>query len=463
MNHSELLKDIIDIASNVHKEAGTEYVSAPCIIVAAAQFCNREYKGLTEYDDLFYPEWYEEERLRYLCKKVLKGSGGLVSSFIKSKLKKDYIQYDTDFLSEYAEELETEALKREKNTLSADAVLLVAVKSLKPEHRLATADFKADFSVSEVLAEVDKNVYSYVIYEIDDIMAKLRAKSDQAKTKRDWKPATKFAEPKEMLRMIFDAVKSEITENSLKMIIPCFFHESCELRLVITHFDGVYYVHDDASAVAVLRKNTQDDKKFLSVFDTINKKLSLKGDKILGAFCQVSSLLHYLQVLIFVANGDLYYENLDEEGLYSDSDIPYVPEEQGESFDAEKLLEKIKQSVFYGYDENKGLYLGLDMIYSFNNTTVSYLVETMDDGTLKISDNKKGCFEGEIFETLYGCYDDITPFSDCINKFCKRFGAYFDGENVSITTNVDDFTSAIYRFISLAVLLSELGRLIDLS
>ncbi len=458
MNYSELLNDVINMAEQVQKETGMKCVSAACIIVAVARLCAENYKGLTKYDDVLYPEAFEEERLRYLFKTVFKGGPGVIGVLMKSRLKKDSAKLDIDFLTEYKAELEAEATKRCAKVIPSDLVLLVAIKSLDPELRMSKPEFAVDFSVYDTLKAVDNGVCEYVMTETESVIGKLKAKQQQAEKIIKKRPAMKFAEPEEVLSLLSELITTEITDKSLKIHIKGFFNGTDDLTLVITRQDGAYYVHDDASSLAVLQKNSGEN--FQKVLDAIKGKLSLNEGRVLGAFCTASTLLHFIQVLIFVANGDLYYKDLDAE-LYSDNDINYVSADMGESFDANELIDEIKKSISCRYDEEKGLILALDMIYSYNNSTVSYLVETFER-TLKISDNRKGCFEGEIFESLYARFDDIKPFKGYIEVYCKRFGADFDGESVSISSNTSQFATDMLKFINLAVLLSELGRMIEI-
>ena len=78
---------------------------------------------------------------------------------------------------------------------------------------------------------------------------------------------------------------------------------------------------------------------------------------------------------------------------------------------------------------------------------------------IRISDRKKGNIEGEIFESFYFGHDDISAYSDYINKFCQRFGAEFDGKNIWLVCRNEDVVKSLYSFINLAVLLSEFGRI----
>lgn len=465
MKNSELLNNILIRAEQIHTEQNTNFVSAPCVIIAVSELCNKTYAGLTRYDKCPYPEQYEEERLRYAYKKVFRAGGQLVGNYFRKLLKTDFSQYDTDFLNDCAQFFEKEAALREKDVLSADIVFLFAVGCLKPEHRVAAfPEYKTEFSVTSALLDIDKNIYDFVINEIEKITQKLQLKADEAKSQRDWRPASKVFEPESLPSRLFSSVKTEYKDNCLEIVLPYFFAESGGLRLSICRSAGAYFVHDNGCALKVLRHRTETDAEFKRVFDRIRKNLSLDGDKTVGCFCQTSALLHYLQVLIFVAHADLYYENLHEEGLYSDSDNIFPEKTKREPFDAQKLIKALTESVVGRYDKNIGLYLAVLTIYSLNSATVSFLIDETADGRIEISDCRKGLIEGEIFESLYWDNDDITPYSSYISRFCERFGAELRQSNVYLTAenkNSEDFAKAMFKFFNLAVLLSELGRMIE--
>ena len=91
-----------------------------------------------------------------------------------------------------------------------------------------------------------------------------------------------------------------------------------------------------------------------------------------------------------------------------------------------------------------------------------FLIETLENNTLRISDKKKGKVEGEIFEEFYWSNSDITLYSNLVKKIAERFGGYFDGRDIFITSKISNFNNALYNFFNMATLFTEFGRNINL-
>ena len=92
----------------------------------------------------------------------------------------------------------------------------------------------------------------------------------------------------------------------------------------------------------------------------------------------------------------------------------------------------------------------------------AFLIETLDEKHIRISDRKKNKIEGEIFEAFYWSNDDISPYTPFVSKVAERFGAEFDGRNLYLTEKSTAFFGAVLRFFNLAVVLSEFGHNITL-
>lgn len=459
MNYSKLLSQIIEDADKIRSEYRVNFISAPVILIAVAQKCKKDYSGISEYDDIYHPEWFEEDRLRYAFKKVFKGTANITDIYLRNNLKKIYDVYDKDFMKDKESFFEEISKKREKKMISADLVLAEAINSLAPEHRPAVfPDYKDYFDTERLLLDTDKNVFSHIIAETEKSVSKLQAKAKKAAEIRDWKPAPKFTSPETLENMFFSSVKTTCKDKVMEIEIPFFFGDQGELSLELCYADGIYYVNDKGCAVKVLRENTTKEV-FNKVMDRISKNLSKEGDVVIGCFSQVHTFLQYLQSLVFVAHGDLYYENLEEEGLCADPGISFIDKDKAELFPENSFVQDIKEKIHVDYDENSGLYIVIGMRYSLNSSPVSYLIETLDNEMIRISDRKKGNIEGEIFESFYFGHDDISAYSDYINKFCQRFGAEFDGKNIWLICRNEDVVKSLYSFINLAVLLSEFGRI----
>ena len=124
----------------------------------------------------------------------------------------------------------------------------------------------------------------------------------------------------------------------------------------------------------------------------------------------------------------------------------------------------LKESVSAYYDENDGLCCLLKAGNSPFQTRYAFLVETLEDGDIRLSDKLKGKYEGELLESCYWYHDDqdISVYRGFFTKMAERFGAEFDGKNVYLTANPKDFRIALYRFFQFAVLISRFGHDIKL-
>ncbi len=205
---------------------------------------------------LVIPNFFEPERLHYLHAKLIKGRASLIIRRAFRNLKGKGLDLDTEFLSTYETEFEALAKSRNKAFVSADIVYVYAIKAFEPiHHLLLQPEYINSFSVEEIVSDIDKNIYDYVIFCIEKITERLQGKADEAKRIRDWRPAEKFMEPEQLIDKFFDSFA--VTENgkSVDLTIPGFFGEdNIDLKLTVFHKKGVYYVHDNGCALAVLKK-----------------------------------------------------------------------------------------------------------------------------------------------------------------------------------------------------------------
>lgn len=263
----------------------------------------------------------------------------------------------------------------------------------------------------------------------------------------------------ELLKSLYDNVNLSPEGKTLTTKINGFFGNQ-DLTLSFRYSDGAYSVHDNGSALLCLKDNAGSDAEFKEILDVIKSNLSLDGFCVVGCFSQVQHLFHYLQILIFIAHADLYYKELSEDGLYYDNDITLDSLDECELIEKDDLLFMIKDGFSAGVC-CEGTYLNVGMTYSLFNSTVSYLIEEKD-GKYCISDNRKGKVQGEIFESFYWDNDNLSVYSGYIGSFCERFGGDFDGKNLSLSCDKEQLVPSLFKFINLAVLLSEFGRLIEL-
>ncbi len=460
MNQSTLFQDLLHRADLLRREQGGACLSAPFFLMAAAELCHRTYTGITPYDRNSYPESYEEERVRLLFQGIFKASGHLVGT----ALKRIAPQYDADFLTAFGDRLQATAEARGKKAVSADVALLWAIFALRTEHRpTARPAFQGDFSPQEALAAVDGALYDYVITENQKVIAQLEEKVAAATAKRDWKPAAAFTQPEELPRLLFSALTATDSEKEAGLELPCFFgRETPPLRLTFCQADGVYYVRDNGGALGQLKANTQTPAQLEAVWQRISPRLVAEGQELIGAFTQAQGFFRYLQTLIFVAHGDLYASQLQEEGLSCDPNETYPPAAQRQPLDVPALWGMLKERFYSGYDPHLGLYLTVGTTFALNSTFPSVAIATLEDGTLCLRDCRKGKLEGEIFETFYFNHEDLAPYGDYIRTFCRRFGAEWNQTEVVLFGTPATFAADFFRYMNLAVLLSELGRMIEL-
>lgn len=262
--------------------------------------------------------------------------------------------------------------------------------------------------------------------------------------------------------MFLSTVRTEKTGKICSLVIPDFFADTDgELKLSFVCTDGVYYVHDNGCAVRRLKANCKSElyrEKLEKVyFDRMG------DEKVVGRFAQVFQFFHYIQALIFISNADLIADSIEDKFYFLDSEVNFPDVEAVEDIDMSELLEKLKEGITVGSKNHDAVWMGIRTCYSLNSTSIGYLVERLENGTFKISDKCKGNIEGEVFESFYWGNNNISRYSNFINRYCKRFGGDFDGKDISVTAlSETDIVNSLFRFINLAVLLSEFGRLIKL-
>lgn len=453
MNYSKLLTSILDNAERIRTQYGVKHLCAPVIVASVCEFRSHKYNGLS---DEYYPVRFEEERLRYLHRKIIRLGGNLDSQYARMAVKHSHLDTPFDFT-----DCKKLANDLQRHALSADIVFLLALEQIPPEHRICLSPFKASLPIQALLGETDRNIYDYVIDNINEVCKALQAKAQAAAAIRDWRPANKFAESEALSALFFDAIDSCTSGNKLTIHIPNFF---CDKSLVLSlhHYGDLYYIHDNGCAIDYLKTNVSDSDERNRILNAVCNEQWIVDGKITGFFSQTYHFFYYLQRLIFIAHADLHHMKAERQFYDPNNSHQYIDSQLGEAHDFAKLLQSLKENMCFGYDENAGLYFRIDTTYSLNSTTISFLIETLDDNTIRISDNRKGKIEGEIFESFYWSNDSLLPYRDFIETFTSRFGAYFDGENVYLIADQKDFISALLRFINLAVLLSELNRLIAL-
>ncbi len=455
MQHTVLLKTIIDKANDVKDEFGGEYLCASHVAVAVADFCRTKYIGTSISDNTYFPCRFEEERLRYIFSNEVK-----LKSFFRTVLsrntKNGVKEREFDFYC-----CEGVANTRRTDILSADLVFLCALREIDDAYKPNIRSAVSDDAIISVLQNTDRNIYDYVIENISEVLFELNKKSEIAKSIRDWKPARKFAEPKEIADIFFKSIEAKIKNNVITLKLAKFFGTT-DLKVSIHKTDGIYYIHDNGCAIKHLLKQIKDNAKCENVLKKVCGSCWIDKGRITGSFVSVSSFFYYLQRLIFIAHADIYYTKAEKPLYYKQKDYIYIDTDKAEPINETELLEKLKSGIGFDYDEKAGLYYWLDTRYSLFSSRASFLIETFENEKIRISDRHKGKIEGEIFEAFYWNNDDISLYNKFVLKVADRFGGEFDGRNIYLTDKKENFCKAAYKFFNMAVLLSEFGHDIEL-
>lgn len=457
MTHTVLLREILERANRIKEELGSEHLCASHIVVAVVDVCHRKYTGFSVSDMTYWPNRFEEERLRYLCSKETR-----VASYFKIHLscntKRGVEEEAFDITG-----CERIAVLRGAEVLSADVVFLCALANIHESYRRAVRSVQSEASVMALLQDTDLNIYNYVIENIELVCAELKKKADEAAAIRDWKPAAKFVEPEELIQLAFAGIDTKHAGNITTVRIPQFFGNA-SLTLSIHRVDGIYYIHDNRCALRYLARTIRDVKKYERAVRKVCHSARIDKGRITGSFADVTGFMYYLKDLIFVAQADIYYPKAKCQLCIKDKGYVYLPEDKAEPFDAESLINILKESVNAYYDENEGLCCWLKAGNSPFQTRYSFLVETLCNGRIRFRDRRKGKYEGELLEPCYWYHDstDISAFSRFFTKLADRFGGEFDGENFYLTAKSKDFRHALFQFFQLAVLVSGLGHSIAL-
>ena len=451
MLHTVLLDEILKKSHEIREEFGGEHLSATHIAIAVSEFCKTKYIGFAISDITYRPSRFEEERLRYIAAKEVK-----VSSFfkitLKNNVKKGIKEREFDF--SLAEKI---SALRGAEVLSADVVFLCALKEFQGNHKAAVRTMLTEEAVFLELCEVDSKICDYVIEKVEEVRATLYEKVKEAIAIRDWKAAPKFDEPENLLDSFFKKIKKTVADNILTLKFSRFFGKT-DLKVSIHRVGDIYYIHDNGCAANHLLKQVGDKAKCERIIKKVCNKCWIDGNRITGSFITPFQFLYYLQNLIFIAHADIFYTRAEKQFYSVDKDYVFIPASKAEPLNEEVLIEQLKKAINFYYDEKIGLYYWMDIKYSLFSTRAAYLIETLEKGAIRISDKRKGNIEGEIFEAFYWNNDDIGPYSKFINKTVSRFGGEFDGRNVYLTEKQENFAGAIYRFLNIAVLLSEFGH-----
>ena len=169
MEHSTLLKKILEQAEKIQVESGGKHLSASFIVAAFCDFCSCEYHNSEMKDDA---ERFEEERLRYAYSKIIVVKGSIGKIYIHKVLNLPEI-LDKEF---YFAECEKLAAKRGTTRIPADIVFLMAIKSIPSQYKLCRPSYREEFSITDFLSDIDANIYAYVVELIEGVYKRFEKK-----------------------------------------------------------------------------------------------------------------------------------------------------------------------------------------------------------------------------------------------------------------------------------------------
>lgn len=477
MKHTELLEEILERANRVKEEFSSEYLCASHIAVAVTDFCRTKYTGFSVSDMTYWPNRFEEERLRYLFTKETR-----VANYFRMRLShnaKNSVQEEAFDLNG----CERIAALRKAEVLSSDVVFLCALANIHESYRKVVQTAHSEEAVLARLQDVDINIYDYVVAQIGDVCAELKKKADEAAAIRDWKPAAKFADPEVLLKQFFDKISTTCENKVLHITIPGFLRNT-DLKLSIYKVKDHFIVHDNGCAVKCLSKQI-DNMRVQKVLNLLWDKSNLQDGKLFTRITEARYVLYFIQEVILTANADLYYAYFKEEPFgrrrYIDPCRAFEGEQQAEDFDTNAFLNALKETVTASYDENKGLTLRFDVKYCNCSYGIKVLIETLDDGTVRFSDayKNKQYETGEMLEAFYFGSDkqDKDMYYAVIQKLADPFGMEIDmassilfpeyggnrhnHKNPYMLSNTSNWVSDFYKFMNGAVLISVVADRIN--
>jgi hypothetical protein len=451
MFQTELLKSLLAQANAIKDQYGSACLWASHIAAAAVDYCKSDYTGICISDINYRGITYEEERLRWILAKEVK-----LSAYFRLRLSRNAKAGITETPFDFSG-CEAIAASRGVDALSADVAVLCAFSQLHESYKGAVRTVTTESAVLSCLQELDLGIYDYVIASLHGICAKLEKKATQAAALRDWKPAPKFAEPEELYARFFAGIEKTTSGNCITLKLPDFFGGT-DLKLSIHQVNNCYYIHDNGCALRHLAKHLPDESKLDRVLKKVCHARRIHGKRITGRFAAGYTLLHYLQMLVFIAHADLYYTRAKRQLYPADKGVVYIDAKHAQPLDEEALLAEMKKAIGFYYSEDLGLCCWLDTKYSTFSHCAAFLIETLDDGQIRISDKRKGNTEGGFWEAFYWDNTDISPYSPHITQIAQRFKAEFENGNLFLTTKQQKLLPALFHFFNLAILFSEFGH-----
>lgn len=467
MGENTLLYDLVNTAEQIRRKYNRQEITAPMVIMAAAEICRTRYTGFTKYENMTFGEQFEEERLRMAFSIAVSARPIYAYSAMKRMILKHRDEYTFDFLPKALALGKEIDKQRKKRDVTAETLLLLALASLPEEDSgvLLEQPREGLLPIAALLKQIDSGINNYVINELNFIVEKLNQKIKSTSELMNWKPEKEFCNVKEFAQLLKDHISYVFKGNELCLTIKDFFGGEQDLNLSIVYVDEVFYVHDNGGAINYLKKHIPQNSQYLKYVYKVCSKKWVIDDRIHGFFSYHYNLMHYLCALIFVANADLVADKMTKQ-KYARPDGAVLPNySKAESFSPEAVIERFVTSIAVSFDTHSGTDVSFMLYYPEADRYAKFNIVVQEEGLVRIRDSNRQTIDSSIFGAYYSYREDIDRYKAYINKVGQRFGAEYDGE-VSIVSiveygDVNEFVKAFIKFVNAAILLSEFGNKID--
>lgn len=463
-----LLRNMLMQADALQNELGVKDQYPTIFLLAALTYCEPKYTGFGK-NEQPEPIPYEEERLRYIFSKVFLRGCGACARMIKYLLKK----HQNDWMPAISREemlLQVQALAegRKVPVMSVELMLAVVLEHmdlrletlLKPECR------QGKISAQLLMEMCDREIYDYVIEEIEKLMLQLRQKSKEVVELRDWRPARMFAPVEELESKLRSSIVIDEQGGELSITIPYFFADTERpMRITVRDTEEGFVAHDNGLALEELSARPDvNDPVQMAERICAGTVCHLEDGRLTICFQGSHYLNYFLQYAALIAHADLY-PDYDLRGNVYQVAQRYDRIPTKEQPDYSNLCENWLEYLRVGYDEYSGIQVGLGLVFLGCNTGSRFLLTTDEDGLITIVDYSNSYNEGAILENYINYYEESTNNHGQIQALAKRFGGTYDGESVRCTfrnDSEDAFVKAVNRYAQMGVILSQLGYNIPL-
>ncbi len=467
MVENTLLYDLLNTAELIRKKFNRQEITAPIVIMAAAEICRMRYSGFTKYENLTFGEQFEEERLRMAFNIVVSTRPTYAYSTMRRMILKQRDDYTFDFLPKALALGKEIDRQRNKRDVTAETLFLLALASLpKEDRRILFEQYREEMlPIAAILKQIDSGINDYVISELSYIVERLNQKIKATGELKDWKPEKEFCDAAEFAQMLKDHISYVFNGNELHLTFKNFFGGEQDLEMSIVYVDEVYYVHDNGGAISYLKKHLPQDSEYLKYVYKVSSKKWVVDDRIHGCFTYHYNFMHYLCALIFVANADLVAGKMSKQ-KYARLDVTVLPNySKAECFAPEVILDRFIKSITASFNDHKGTDVSFMLYYPEADRYATFNIVIQEEGVARIRDANRHTIDSSIFGAYHSYREELGRYEAYINKVSQRFGAKYDGD-ASIVSVVEyndakDVVRAFIKFVNAAILLSEFGNKIN--